>query len=89
MHRIAFDPALPVVAACPFVAAGRSFASGDAVDWRVLGVSEAVLFDWWRTGQVSHPVAAPAADDVAIRVVNVSPAPSIDVRTPQQRKHRR
>jgi hypothetical protein len=58
MHRVAFDPTLPVVAAQPFMAAGRSFVSGETVDWRALGVTEAVLFDWWRAGQVSHPVTA-------------------------------
>lgn len=56
MYRIAFDPALPLVAASPFDARGKRFASGAEVDWRELGVSEAIVYDWWLAGLVVHPV---------------------------------
>jgi hypothetical protein len=52
MFNIAFNTDLPVAAASPFTASGRVFAAGDAVDWRALGVSELVLFDWWRANLV-------------------------------------
>ena len=64
MHRIAFDPALPVVAAQPFTAAGRKFASGAAVDWRALGVTEQTLYEWWLALLVVHPLDAKAPREV-------------------------
>lgn len=60
MFRIAFDPSLPVVAAQPFTALGRKFASGDVVDWRALGITEQMLYEWWLATLVAHPLAAPA-----------------------------
>ena len=60
MFRIAFDPALPLVAAQPFTAAGQSFASGDPVDWHALGITEQTLYEWWLATLVAHPLAAPA-----------------------------
>ena len=61
MHRIAFDPALPVVAAQPFTARGQKFASGARVDWRALGVTEQMLYEWWISHLVVHPLDARAA----------------------------
>lgn len=58
MHRIAFDPSLPVVAAGPFMAKGTQFAAGAPVDWRAMGVSELVALDWWRAALISHPIPA-------------------------------
>lgn len=56
MYRVAFNPALPVVAAQSFTAAGKSFKPGDRVDWRSLGVTELDLFAWWRSMLVVHPI---------------------------------
>jgi hypothetical protein len=51
--RIAFDPALPVKATQAFAAtAERSFAQGEAVDWRELGITENTLHIWWLSGLV-------------------------------------
>lgn len=85
MYRVAFDPALPVVAAAPFTAGERSFAAGDAVDWQALGVTTQMLFDWWRVGLVVHPlpVETPQVES-KLETFTVTPGESLDVRTPEQ-----
>ncbi len=80
MFRIAFDPALPVVAAQPFTAAGRSIAAKEPVDWRALGGDERMLYDWWCAGLVSF-LPAPAQEP--------EPAPAPLVETPPQRPARK
>lgn len=50
--RIAFDVSLPVIACEAFTVSGKSFADGDTVPWRDLGVTEVMLHDWWRAGMV-------------------------------------
>jgi hypothetical protein len=64
------------------MAAGRSFISGEAVDWRALGIDERMLFDWWQAGQVSF-VEAPKVEPV------VPPVLAPPERPAQNRKHRR
>lgn len=73
MYRVAFDPALPVVAAQPFSAAGQSFAAGDRVDWRALGIDERTLFEWWRACMVVHPVQEKVQGSGASPVQNPGP----------------
>lgn len=80
MHRIAFDPSLPVVAAAPFMAKGTQFAAGAPVDWRAIGVSERIALDWWLAGLISHPVA-PAG---TVGVV-VTPGERVAVTPPSKR----
>ena len=79
MFRPAFDPSVTVIAASPFMAGGRTFRAGEVVDWRAVGVSESVLFDWWRTGLVTHP--APGT-----KVFKVTPGESVGVCTPAQQR---
>jgi len=73
MHRIAFDPSLPVVAGHRFMAKGQTFEAGSSVDWRALGVDERMALDWWLAGTISHPLdATPTPPPPAI----ASPAPA-------------
>lgn len=64
MFNIAFNPALPVKAASPFQARGRSFAAGDSVDWRALGIDELILRDLWRAQLVVFVEASPHVEGV-------------------------
>ena len=54
--RVAFDPDLPVVASQAIPIGGHTFASGDVIDWRALGVDEEMLYAWWLSGLVHHPL---------------------------------
>lgn len=83
MYRVAFDPNLPVVAASAFMAAGRSFLSGDPVDWRALGVDEAMLFDWWRTGQVVHPLPT---EEIESPAAPASPTANLPKHNPKRKR---
>ena len=55
---IAFDPALPLVAAQAIAVAAGPIAEGEPVDWRALGLNEVEILAWWRAGLVRHPVSA-------------------------------
>lgn len=83
MYRIAFDPSLPVVAASPFTAAGRKFASGDSVDWRALGIDERTLFDWWQAMIVVHPL------ETIVEMPGVADAKTAEVLSSRERRGRK
>lgn len=85
MFRIAFDPKLPVVAASPFTAAGRKFASGDVVDWRALGITEQTLYEWWLACLVVHPLPS----ETTIEMPGVADAELADALTTREAGQRR
>ena len=60
MHplREPFDTELPCFFASEQRIGDRAFAADDPAPWRELGVSEHVLFDWWRSGAVYFAKAA-------------------------------
>ena len=97
MFRIAFDPSLPVVAAQPFMARGQTFASGDAVDWRALGITEQMLYEWWLSHLVVHPLDAKAPMQQGEKrtfIVDGKPmeftaGERVEVETPAQRLRRK
>lgn len=76
MHRIAFDPNLPVVAAQSFEAKGERFAAGSVVDWKRLGISEMVLRDWWLACLVVHPLPTKTV------VMLVTPGERVEIKPP-------
>ena len=90
MYRVAFDPALPVVATAPFMAAGVDIAAGDAVDWRAMGVTVEVLRDWWLAGLVVHPLDAVAAGapEAVIEMPGVASAELADNLSKRERKRK-
>lgn len=60
---VSFDAALPVVVSQPFTTGDRSFRADNPFPWRELEISEATLFELWRSGLVRCellPVAVPA-----------------------------
>ena len=80
MYRVAFDPDLPVQAAQPFTAAGRTFASGEPVDWRALGVTEQTLYEWWLALLVVHPLPS----ETTIEMPGVADAKLADALTARE-----
>lgn len=78
--RIAFDTSLPFVAAQAFTAAGRSYADGESVPWRELGLREDEIHAWWRANLVRcvpmTQVCTHVLYDAKVTVDTSSPASS-------------
>ena len=58
MFRIAFNPELPLECASAFASGERTYAAGDAFDWRALGMTEREVYDMFAANLVAHPHAA-------------------------------
>jgi hypothetical protein len=93
MYRLAFDPALPIVASQAFAVGERAFAPGDSIDWRALGVDEQTVLYWWRAFLVHHPIETARAADpmdalhaateaLAPELLSVEPPKAVAFRAP-------
>lgn len=66
MFRLAFDPALPLVASSAF----GDVAAGDVFDWRARGIAEIDALALFRSGLLTHAVSAPSPTHAGLAEVD-------------------
>lgn len=77
--KTSFDPARPCTVRRPFTANGRTFAPGDAFEWRRMSISQRAAYLLFEAGKIMH--AADYPNEVATLP---APAPTPEPPAPEQ-----